>query len=217
MRSRGLPACTNCGRSPASALHLKADRLQSPVAAIIVSGALNGWNWAGCRLSAFRRWKRESCHFEINRAERRQTPNCGRWTAGVATNLANARYEVVVIWRPLMNKIQAVARFKIKPGKTDEFKRLSEKCMELAREKDPGTIRYDIFLNDEETEAVVYEEYESPEAHLKHFENMGENAAAIFEIVDMEGELWGNPSPDLRAGVEEHGVKVYTPFMRLTE
>lgn len=116
-----------------------------------------------------------------------------------------------------MSKIQAVARFKIKPGKTEEFKRLSENCMKLAREKDPGTIRYDIFLNDDETEAVVYEEYGSPEAHLAHFENMGQNAAAIFEIVEMQGELWGNPSPELRAGVEEHGVKVYTPFMRLTD
>ena len=116
-----------------------------------------------------------------------------------------------------MSKIQAVARFRIKPGKTGEFKRLSENCMRLAREKDPGTIRYDIFLNDDETEAVVYEEYESAEAHLAHFENMGENAAASFEIVDMEGELWGDPSPELRAGVEAHGVKVYSPFMRLTD
>ncbi|WP_298091024.1 putative quinol monooxygenase [uncultured Sphingomonas sp.] len=116
-----------------------------------------------------------------------------------------------------MGKIQAVARFKIKAGKTDEFKRLSEDCMRLAREKDPGTIRYDIFMNDDGTEAVVYEEYDSPEAHLAHFENMGDNAAAIFKIVDMEGELWGDPSPELRAGVEQHGVKVYTPFMRLTD
>ncbi len=116
-----------------------------------------------------------------------------------------------------MSKIQAVARFKIHPGKTDEFKRLSENCMRLAREKDPGTIRYDIFFNDDETVAVVYEEYESAEAHMKHFENMGDNAAAIFEIVDMEGELWGNPTPELKAGVEEHGVKVFTPFLRLTD
>ncbi len=116
-----------------------------------------------------------------------------------------------------MSRIQAVARFKIKPGKTSEFKRLSENCMRLAREKDPGTIRYDISLNHDETEAVVYEEYESPAAHIAHFENMGDNAAAIFAIVEMDGELWGDPSPELRAGVEAHGVKVYTPFMRLTD
>lgn len=116
-----------------------------------------------------------------------------------------------------MSRIQAVGRFRIHPGKVEEFKRLSRACMAIVREKDPGTIRYDVFLNDGETEAVVYEEYESAQAHIAHFENMGENAAAIFAIVDMEGELWGDPSPELRAGVEANGVKIYTPFLRLSE
>lgn len=89
--------------------------------------------------------------------------------------------------------------------------------MELARAKDPGTIRYDIFLNDEETEAVVYEEYESSEAALKHFENMGDNANAIFNIVDMKGETWGDPSGELRKGLEGHGVRILKPLLRLTD
>jgi len=116
-----------------------------------------------------------------------------------------------------MSRIQSVARFRIHPGKLDEFKQLSENCMRLAREKDTGTIRYDIFFNADETECVVYEEYVDAAAHVKHFENMGENAAAIFSIVDMEGELWGNPDATLRAAVEAYGVKVYTPFLRLAE
>ena len=116
-----------------------------------------------------------------------------------------------------MSRIQSVARFKIHPGKTEEFKRLSANCMELAKANDPGTIRYDVFMNDDETEAVVYEEYESSEAAVKHFENMGDNAAAIFEIVDMEGETWGEPSGELRKGLEEHGVRILKPLMRYSE
>lgn len=116
-----------------------------------------------------------------------------------------------------MSRIQSVARFKIHPGKTEEFKRLSANCMELARAKDPGTIRYDIFMNDDETEAVVYEEYESSQAAVKHFENMGENADAIFAIVDMDGETWGEPSGELRKGLAEHGVRILKPLMRLKE
>ena len=116
-----------------------------------------------------------------------------------------------------MSRIQSIARFKIHPGKIDEFKRLSGNCMELARSKDPGTIRYDVFLNDDETEAVVYEEYESSEAAVKHFENMGDNADAIFKIVDMEGETWGEPNGELRKGLEEHGVRILKPLMRLSD
>lgn len=77
-------------------------------------------------------------------------------------------------------------------------------------------MRYDIFLNDDETEAVVYEEYENSEAAIRHFENMGEIAEAIFKIVDMEGEAWGNPSPELLKGWKDHGVRVLRPVMRLT-
>jgi quinol monooxygenase YgiN len=116
-----------------------------------------------------------------------------------------------------MSRIQSIARFKIHPGKTEEFKALSADCMRLAREKDTGTIRYDIFLNDDETEAVVYEEYESSEAAMKHFENMGDNAAAIFAIVDMEGETWGEPSGEHRKGLEQYGVRILKPYMRLSE
>lgn len=89
--------------------------------------------------------------------------------------------------------------------------------MRLAREKDTGTLRYDIFFNADETECVVYEEYVDAAAHMQHFENMGDNAAAIFAIVDMQGEVWGDPGPELRAAIEAYGVKVYTPFLRLTE
>jgi len=116
-----------------------------------------------------------------------------------------------------MNRIQAVVRLKIHAGKTDEFKRLTENCILLAREKDTGTIRYDIFLNDAATEAVVYEEFESPEAHMEHFKNMGDNISALFAIVDMEGEVWGYPYPALRASIETYGVKHYTPFLRLAD
>ncbi|NGP16495.1 putative quinol monooxygenase [Devosia aurantiaca] len=116
-----------------------------------------------------------------------------------------------------MARVQSIARFKIHPGKTEEFKRLSANCMALAKANDTGTIRYDIFMNDDETEALVYEEFESSEAALIHFGNMGENAAAIFNIVDMEGETWGEPTGEHRKSLEEHGVKGLKPFMRFSE
>jgi len=49
-----------------------------------------------------------------------------------------------------MRSIQSVARFKILPGKLDEFKRLSAKCVQLAREKDTGTLRDELFFNEDQ-------------------------------------------------------------------
>ena len=58
-----------------------------------------------------------------------------------------------------MSTIQAVARFKIHPGKLKEFKRFAAQCMQLAREKDTGTLRYELFFNADKTECVVHEDY----------------------------------------------------------
>lgn len=116
-----------------------------------------------------------------------------------------------------MGAIQGVARFRIHPGKLDEFKRLSAECMRLAREKDKGTLRYELFFSEDQTECVVHEEYVDSEACIAHFQNMGDNAAAIFAIVDSYGEMWGEPSPELRKGIGEHGVKIFTPFMDFRE
>lgn len=91
-----------------------------------------------------------------------------------------------------MSKIQAVARFKIHPGKLVEFRRLSGNCMRLSRDNDPARCVANIFLNADETQCVVCEEY--VDAPAQHFENMG--AAAIFAIVDMEGEIRGDPGPE---------------------
>lgn len=116
-----------------------------------------------------------------------------------------------------MSTIQSVARFKIHPGKLEQFKRLSEQCVRLAREKDTGTLRYELFFNADQTECVVHEEYIDSEACILHFRNMGDTAAAIFTTGDVTGEMWGNPSPELRKAVQDKGVRLFAPFLSLNE
>ncbi|MBX5154074.1 hypothetical protein HJB78_24345 [Rhizobium lentis] len=104
---------------------------------------------------------------------------------------------------------------KIHPGKLDEFKRIAADSIRVAREKDTGTIRYDIFLNDNETEAVVYEEFANPAARLEHLANLGGNVAGMLAIVDMQAEVWSHSDPELRASTEGYDVKFFKPFLRL--
>jgi quinol monooxygenase YgiN len=116
-----------------------------------------------------------------------------------------------------MSTIQAVARFKIHPGKLKEFKRFAAQCMQLAREKDTGTLRYELFFNADQTECVVHEEYVDSKACIQHFKNMGEVSTAIFATSDVSGEMWGNPSPELRKAVQDKGVQPFAPFLSLNE
>jgi quinol monooxygenase YgiN len=43
-----------------------------------------------------------------------------------------------------MKEIKGIARVAFRPGKRDEWKRLTEQAMEIVRTKDTGTLRYDI-------------------------------------------------------------------------
>jgi quinol monooxygenase YgiN len=58
-----------------------------------------------------------------------------------------------------MDEIKGIARIEFHPGKLDEWKRLTEQAMEIVRTRDPGTLQYEVFFNDDESEAIVFERY----------------------------------------------------------
>ena len=114
-----------------------------------------------------------------------------------------------------MGQILTVGRLKIHEGKLAEYKRLAAQCMEVVRTKDSGTLQYDLFFNEDETEVVVIERYESSEALLEHVANLGGLMDATFAIVTGEGELLGKPSSDLRNAVSEKGVRIFSPYLSM--
>ena len=116
-----------------------------------------------------------------------------------------------------MDRIRGVARFTVKPENVEEYKRLSELCMRRAREADPGTLNYDIYCNEDQTQWVVYEEYVNSDAGMQHMKNMGELADAIFKIVEGGGEVFGRPSDENREALEGMGVKVFSPWRSLRD
>jgi quinol monooxygenase YgiN len=56
-----------------------------------------------------------------------------------------------------------IARFKFKEGKREEFKRLSAQAMEVVRTKDSGTLQYDTYFNDDQSECIIIERYRDSE------------------------------------------------------
>ncbi len=52
-------------------------------------------------------------------------------------------------------ELQAIVRFH--NGDVEEFKRLSAQCMEIVRTQDTGTLQYDTYLNDDQSECIVLE------------------------------------------------------------
>ena len=113
-----------------------------------------------------------------------------------------------------MDELLGIARFRFHEGKLEEFKRLSAEAMEIVRSKESGTLQYDTFLNEDETECVIIERFRDSEALIEHGENMKDISAGVLAIVTVvHGELLGDPNAELRARLAESDVPaLFTPY-----
>ena len=115
----------------------------------------------------------------------------------------------------MSKKLQVSARMKIREGKLEGFKRQAAICISQVKEKDPGTLQYDWFLNSNKTECEIREAYESSEALLAHSANLREALRILFEqfATDHSVVIYGDPSPELMqkaATMGGVGVDVYS-------
>jgi len=114
-----------------------------------------------------------------------------------------------------VSELQGIARFKFHEGKLEEFKRLSAQCMEIVRTKDTGTLQYDIYFNDDESECIVLERYRDSEALIQHAANLGGLMEAVLATGSVSGELLGEPGAELRANLADGSVRLFTPFLSM--
>ena len=116
-----------------------------------------------------------------------------------------------------MSELWGIARFKIREGKLEEFKRLCAQSMEVVRTKDSGTLQYDTYFNQDESECVVLERYRDSDAAMEHAANLGDLMDAILSTITVvHGEILGEPSEELRAKLAGAEVPVlFTPFQSM--
>ena len=116
-----------------------------------------------------------------------------------------------------MSELQGIARFRIHDGKLDEFKRLSAEAREIVLAKDPGTLQYEIFFNEDESECVVLERFKDSEALIEHAANLGDLSEAILSIVDVvHGELLGEPNAEIKANLADMEIpQLFTPYQSM--
>jgi quinol monooxygenase YgiN len=119
------------------------------------------------------------------------------------------------VWRwERVSELLGIARFKFHEGKLDEFKGLSAQAKEIVRTKDSGTLQYDTYFNDDQSECVVIERYRDSEAAIEHAANLADLSAAVLATVSVvHGELLGEPSAELRANLADMEVpQIFTPY-----
>jgi len=114
-----------------------------------------------------------------------------------------------------VGELYGIVRFKFHEGKLEEFKRLSAQCMEIVRTKDTGTLQYDTYFNDDQSECIVHERYRDSEALIEHAEHIGDLMEAIVATGSVSGELLGEPSAELRTRLADTPVRLFTPFLSM--
>lgn len=113
-------------------------------------------------------------------------------------------------------ELHAIVRFRFHNGDVEEFKRLSAQCMEIVRSQDTGTLQYDTYFNDDETECIVIERFRDSDALIQHGENLAHLMDAITATGSVSGELLGDLSAELRARFTGGGpVQLFTPWSRM--
>jgi quinol monooxygenase YgiN len=114
-----------------------------------------------------------------------------------------------------MDEIKGIARVKFHPGKLEEWKRLTEEAMEIVRTRDTGTLQYEIFFNEDESEAIVFERYRDADAAIEHFSNIGQLMEPIMATASVTGELLGTPNAKMKEQLGEGEPKLFTPWMAM--
>jgi quinol monooxygenase YgiN len=109
-----------------------------------------------------------------------------------------------------------IAHFRFHAGRVDEFRRLSEQCLEIVRTRDTGTLRYDIYPDADGSAATVVEEYRDEAALAEHSAHLGaELTRAVLATGDVHGELLGDVSPELLAELAGGPVRAFALALSL--
>jgi quinol monooxygenase YgiN len=113
------------------------------------------------------------------------------------------------IERPIMNHIETYAKFTIHEGKLEEFKTRVKNIINVVREKDPGTLRYDWFINEEKMECVAMDAYINENAMYAHQQNAKDYHRAVLGCSDMAVEFLGLPSAEAREAITKFGPRIF--------
>jgi quinol monooxygenase YgiN len=112
-----------------------------------------------------------------------------------------------------VSELQGIARCKFHEGGLEEFKRLAAQGMEIVRNKDTGTLQFEISFNDDQSECIVLERYRDSQALIEHAEHFGDLSEAIIRTGSFAGELIGEPSAELKTMLAGGPIRLFTPYL----
>jgi quinol monooxygenase YgiN len=102
--------------------------------------------------------------------------------------------------------LEVIARLKVRPGQLEGFRTQVAEMFRLTREKDTQTLRYDWFINEDDTECEVHEAYRSEDGLIEHNQHVVEVRDALFRdyAFDHRMSVYGEISQQLSDLFSKH-------------
>jgi quinol monooxygenase YgiN len=101
---------------------------------------------------------------------------------------------------------EVVARLKIRPGRLEGFKTQAAEIVRLTRVLDTQTLRYDWYLNEDDSECEVHEAYVSEAGLIEHNQHVVDAREVLFrdDADDHRMSVYGEISPQLSDLFDKH-------------
>ena len=109
-------------------------------------------------------------------------------------------------------QLQWIVEFSINRGKKEEFQKLAIDMGNIVRRSEPGTRKYEWFLNDKGNKCIVIESYSSSVTGIAHAkgEAVTKILPQILKIAKISRfEVCGNPSKELLEELADVNPSVY--------
>jgi quinol monooxygenase YgiN len=105
-----------------------------------------------------------------------------------------------------MGHLEVIARLKVRPGQLEGFTTQVAEILRLTREKDTKTLRYDWFINEDETECEVHEAYLGEQGLIEHNQHVVAARDTLFRdyAFDHRMSVYGEISQQLSDLFNKH-------------
>jgi quinol monooxygenase YgiN len=111
--------------------------------------------------------------------------------------------------------ITTVARFRVHPGKMQEFKEGVAAGLEVVVDKDPGTTAYEWFLDEPAGQFTVIEKYRDMDSLMAHSKNVGHLVRGLMQCADLSAEIGVKGPASSLAALARLPMKRYAFFQGL--
>ncbi len=113
----------------------------------------------------------------------------------------------------MMNQICMIVEFTIANGQGAAFKKLFQEALDLTKQRDLGTLSYELYFNADETKCYSIERYADFDAVLAHLDTVADVSVPLFKICSTTRfEIFGDPSAKLQKALESSSPSQYKPW-----